>query len=104
MAEDLTLTTPITRPAVTAFRVTRLELQWGPDAHIGIHLVDPNGVRKTCGYNDSGAGGRPVNEATILMTALNKANLSVKSLHKRILERVAVDFPELAGSVTGTPD
>ena len=103
MAEDLVLTTPVTRPSTTTWRVTRLELDWGVGAHIGIHLVGSDGSRRSVGYNDVDDMGNNTGVATGLMSALNTANLSVKSLHKRILERVAADFPDLDGSVTGTP-
>jgi hypothetical protein len=42
-------------------------------------------------------------KALNLMIALNKANLTVKSLQRRVLEQLAADGL-LAGSVTGTPD
>lgn len=41
--------------------------------------------------------------ALTLMVALNKANLSTKSLHKRIIERLVTDG-YLAGTISGSPD
>jgi len=41
--------------------------------------------------------------ATTLMKALNKADLSVKSLQRRIMER-AVSDGKLNGTISGTPD
>ena len=41
--------------------------------------------------------------ATTLMVALNKANLSVKSLNRRIMERAVADG-KLSGTISGTPD
>ena len=38
-----------------------------------------------------------------MMRALNIADLSAKSLHRRILERLAADG-KLAGTISGTPD
>ena len=42
-------------------------------------------------------------DATTLMKALNKANLSTKSLHKRIMEKAVADG-KLSGTISGTPD
>lgn len=91
MAETLTLTTPITS---TVFAVARLILDWEGAA---IYIVlNANGRRFE--YSYTGA------TATALMTALNKANLSTKSLHRRIIEQLVSDFPELGGTISGAPD
>ncbi len=42
--------------------------------------------------------------ATSLMVALNKANLSTSSLHKRVLQQLVADGKLTVGTVTGTPD
>jgi hypothetical protein len=42
-------------------------------------------------------------EATNLMVALNKANLSTKSLHRRIMEKAIADG-KLSGTISGVPD
>jgi hypothetical protein len=90
--ETLTLTTPISSPSVV---VARLILDWA-GAAIYVVLVAPNGHRLE--YSYAGA------TATNLMIGLNKANLSVKSLHKRIIEQLVADHPELAGVISGAPD
>ncbi len=41
--------------------------------------------------------------ATTLIIALNKADLSVKSLHRRIMEQ-AISDGKLSGTISGTPD
>ena len=38
-----------------------------------------------------------------LITALNTANLSTRSLRQRIMDRLIADCPAIAGTVTGTP-
>lgn len=43
-------------------------------------------------------------EALTLITALNKANFSTKSLEKRLLEQVVALGGEYAGIISGTPD
>lgn len=92
MSEELTLTTPA---SVTTYRVQRLVLDW-PGQRIKIVLSDQASRETLHGYRGA--------EAVLLMTALNKADLSVKSLHKRILERLDLDGKLPDGTVTGSPD
>ena len=42
-------------------------------------------------------------DAIALMRGLNKANLTTKSLHKRIMEQLVADGI-ITGTITGTPD
>lgn len=90
--ETLTLNAPI---ATASVRVARLTLDWDA-AGIWIVLRAPD--NREVIYTYSGA------TATTLMKALNTANLSLKSLHRRIIEKLTADFPELAGAVAGAPD
>jgi hypothetical protein len=90
--ELLTLTVP---SSVTTFRVDALELHW-TRAYIRVLLSNSLGDRVKAEYLGS--------DAMTLMTALNKANLSTISLHKRILERLVSDGKLPAGSVLGSPD
>jgi hypothetical protein len=94
--EAVTLTAPEVTPAITTtqYRVGVLLLDVD-GAVISIHVRGTNGERKEFRYT-----GPP---ATDLMKFLNTANLSVKSLHKRILEKLSADGL-LVGTVTGTPD
>ncbi len=95
MAEQLDLTIPVAATGGTSFwKVDALHL-FRDKAVISIALDGENGERLTLGYTGS--------EATNLMIALNKADLSVKSLHKRILERLVTDG-KLEGTVSGVPD
>lgn len=96
MSEALTLTTAEVIPEVrtTDYHVVRLWLGW-EEQLILIGLRGTNGERKEFRYEGQTATG--------LMTALNKANLSVKSLQRRILEKLSADG-KLEGTVTGTPD
>lgn len=101
MPEVLTLTTPVTVPALSTYRVVSLYLLFNPPtgSSITIGLAGTNGESLTKTYADTGSA--PV--ATTMLTALNKANLSTQSLQNRILSRLIADGV-LVGSVTGTPD
>ena len=91
--ETLVLTTPITAPSITEYSVASLTLNW-EGQRIDIVLVEPGGQRYTKSYTGA--------TATTLMVALNKLDLSVKSLQRRILERLAADG-FLPGTISGTP-
>jgi len=95
MAEKLDLTSAITAPSVTDYRVSRLLLDWD-GARIAVGLKGPNGELRTEGYTGAAA--------TNLMVTLNKANLSTTSLHKRVLNQLVADGKLPAGTVSGTPD
>lgn len=97
MAETLTLTTAEVIPQITTtdYRVVRL-LKDAEQELIVIHVRGTNGERKEFRYEKNDG-------ALALIVAINKANLSLKSEQRRILERLIADG-KLAGTVTGTPD
>ena len=97
MAEVFDLAKPITpvAPTTSTLRVRSVILAWD-ERYITIVLRDNNNVESVYNYHDTAA--------TNLMIALNKANLSVKSLHKRILEQLVLDGKLASGSVSGSPD
>jgi hypothetical protein len=92
MAELITLTTPV--PALATYTVVELHLNW-PAESLSIGLRGSNGEMTFHSY--SGA------EATALMRALNKANLSTSSLQKRAIQQLVADG-KLAGTISGSPD
>ena len=92
--EILTLTSPIVPPSITTWRVSYLALNWDGES-ITVGLRGSNGETKNHSY--SGA------TAISLMTALNKANLSTISLHRRIINQLVTDGVIL-GTVSGSPD
>lgn len=94
MAELITLSVPITTPSITDYRVVQLTLDWTNPA-IVIGLRGGNGESQSFQYTGA--------TATTLMQQLNVANLSVKSLHRRIIERLVADG-KLAGAISGSPD
>lgn len=90
--ETLTIASP--PPQQTTWRVNEVYFNWDA-ASIQIGLKGTNGEAKHHGY--SGA------VAQSLLVALNKANLSTTSLHRRIIDRLIADGV-IAGSVSGSPD
>lgn len=94
--ETLTLTTPEVVPQITTsdYKIASLLLDV-EGSTIVVHLRGTNGERKEFRYEGA--------TAKTLLTALNKADLSVKSLQRRILERLLADS-KLTGAVTGLPD
>ena len=93
MAEQIDLTTPIQPPSVANYTVGTLVLDW-TNARIFITLKDNNGVDAVFSYVGS--------QATNMMIALNKANLTNNSLQKRIFTQLIADG-KLSGSVSGSP-
>jgi hypothetical protein len=92
--ERISLTTPIPQPAqVVGYTVSALLLKWEPTPQIVVTLRGEDGK-----YTDQVYEGAT---ATTLMTALNKANLSTRSLNQRIFDRLIADG-RIAGTVAGS--
>lgn len=106
MAETIILATAEVTPSIstTDYRVVFLSLDWDRST-IVIRLRGTNGESRSFTYGGDrlSATDEQRAEALALMVALNKANLSTKSLQRRILERLIADG-KLRGSVSGTPD
>ena len=95
MAEILTLTNAISQPSVTTYDVLFISLDW-QNARIVIRVKGSDGKD----LPEFVYEGTP---AVSLMTVLNSANLSVKSLYKRTIEKLQADGKLPAGTVSGTP-
>lgn len=97
MAEKLSLTAPVTPsvPSTNDYSIRSLYFGW-EEQLIQIVLRDNNGAVSNYTYSGSAA--------TALMVALNKANLTNNSLHKRVLNQLVTDGKLLPGTVTGAPD
>jgi hypothetical protein len=102
MAEQISFPAPIAPPAPTVFRVALLALDDYNDRVI-VDLRDWNGT--TFGtiverVMETGPA------AVTLMTGLNKANLTVKSLHTRALEwalaKLVTEGRATAGTISGS--
>jgi hypothetical protein len=100
MAESHTLADPVIFPAppqLTDYRVIRFFIDRSTsEAQLLMAVRSNTDVVVEARY--SGAA------ADTLIAALNTANLSIKSLQRRVLERMVADGFLAAGSVTGTPD
>lgn len=95
MAEQLDLSSPEqAAPGTVTWKPILLHLNWR-QATIKAGFEGDNGEYTSIGWEGT--------DATTLMIALNKADLSVKSLHKRIMEK-AVSDGKLSGTISGTPD
>lgn len=92
--ESWTLSSPQTQ-TIASWHVQKLHLDW-EGAQIFVKVISDSGIVKTHAYVGA--------TATTLMAALNKANGTIKSLHRRVLEQLATDGVLTAGTVTGTPD
>ena len=99
MSEKITLNIPfkVDLREALVLEVDSILLNWR-DKRIEIHLGDGN-VQNKIEYIDS----KDDPQATNFMVVLNKANLSTKSLHKRIMERLVTDG-RIAGTIGGTPN
>ena len=98
MAETLTYTTPqpVAPPAATV-KVIGFEMFTEPSPYIRVVLKDENGRTLDHYY-------READGALAQIVALNKANLSVKSLQRRIIEKLMADGKLAAGAIGGAPD
>ncbi len=94
-AEQVNLTTPITKPPINSYKIDSI-------------VLNVTGATITIVLIDTASGEKPVfsyygTTATDLMKTLNKTDLSIKSLQKRIFERLIADG-KIAGTISGVPD
>jgi hypothetical protein len=96
MAEQLDLTTPITTTRTTYF-VSKFHLDgWTePTPTIVVGVVGSDGFVQDFTYTGEQAAQR--------LSVLNTANLTTKSLEKRLLEVLVNDGKLPPGTVSGTP-
>jgi hypothetical protein len=93
--EAITLTTPIARPSINTYAPAELNIQVLPVPRITVIIVHvASGVREAFSYpcpppcvNSTDA------QVSTLITALNTANLSTRSLWRRVFDRLVLDFP-----------
>jgi len=92
--EQIDLTAPEIKPTNNYYRINKLYFIWDT-SHILIELIGQNGEEKEFSYSGI--------EAQNMMIALNKMDLSVKSLHRRIMEKLISDGL-IGGVIAGTAD
>jgi hypothetical protein len=92
--EKITLAAPEVTPAITTTDYQLASLLLDLEAsRIVVTLKGTNGERRQVIYEDAAA----------TLKALNTANLTVKSLHRRVMEKLIADG-KVAGTIAGTPD
>jgi hypothetical protein len=101
MAEQVTLDAPLV-PAKTVFRIALLALDW-QNAHIQVVVQEWDTVTLKYGSQVTVAHYTGA-QATNLMIALNKANLTTQSLHQRVIAQLLADGKIPSGTQSGTPD
>jgi hypothetical protein len=94
MGEQLDLATPVTKPAITNYRVSYMNLDLD-NARIVVFLTANNGdtIQKTYDATTTPSG-------AVLLHNLNTGNFSVNSLMKAVYNRLIADGV-LAGTVSG---
>ncbi len=100
MTEKLVLTTPIPGTADrTNYKIIQVNLNWAEDAPHAFLKVRLEGDDETFKSVELSSG----EQARTDMRALNKANLTTSSMHKRIMQKLIADG-HLEGTISGTPD
>lgn len=94
MAEILTLTIPVTGVTTTDYRIVRLDMNREEQRFFIVAKANTGKVVERLEIGQV---------ALDLMIALNKANLTIKSLERRALEYMA-SKGDFAGTITGSPD
>lgn len=95
--EVITLGTPVARPSIATYAPASLTITLVPDAHIRIVIMSgdveqvfdypcPQTVPVTCATDT-------LAETATLIGQLNTANLSTRSLWRRVFDRLVADFP-----------
>jgi len=94
MPEAIALTTPIATPAISGYAPASIAITLLPSPAITVTLVGTNGGLEFFQY-PSPAGTAMDTPAAVLgmIQALNTANLSTRSLWRRVFDRLLLDFP-----------
>lgn len=92
--ERITLSTPRPQPAqVVGYTISAIHLNWEPTAQIVIRLRATDGTQHDEVYEGA--------TATTMMQALNRANLTTRSLVQRAFDRLIAD-KRIDGAVAGS--
>lgn len=104
MAEAIALTTPITTPAIASYAPGALAITLLPSPTIVVTLVGTTGGLEVFQYpSPTGTAMDTPAAVAAMIQALNTANLSTRSLWRRVFDRLLLDFPgRFAGGATVT--
>ena len=92
-------------PPANSVELVGIQLFRRPQFSAHFRLIDDTGRTWEISYMDSeDAEGNPTTEARDIVRGLNKANMSTKSMEKRVLEKLIADGYLSAGTITGSPD
>jgi hypothetical protein len=94
--ERIDLTAPETKPNTTSYSLSALHLDWD-NGTILVFLKGANGEVFVKAYTPT-----TTPTGVSLIISLNKANLSVTSLQKRIYQQLIADGVKV-GTISGTP-
>ena len=94
MAELITLNTPISAPGITNYAPGSLFIALVPSATVVVTLIASNGVVEVFQYPSPAGSAMDTTAAVAAMIqTLNTANLSTRSLWRRVFDRLLLDFP-----------
>lgn len=94
MPEAITLTTPIVPVSITGYRPVSLVITMLPAATVVVTLIDTAGAIQLFQYpSPAGTAMDTIAKVQTMITALNIANLTTRSLWQRIFDRLLLDFP-----------
>lgn len=93
--ETINLTVPIARASITSYMPVSLSLTISPSPHITVQIRGTDGVVQTFDYPcDSPCVNSTPASVTTLINQLNNANLTTRSMFRRIFDRLLLDFPQ----------
>jgi hypothetical protein len=92
--ERVNLTNPIAKPSISNYTISYLALDWS-NQRVTIELLANNGERLSKVYDSTT---NPTGNT--IMTGLNTANLTTRSLNQRVFDRLIQD-KVIEGTVTG---
>lgn len=102
MAESISLAAPIAPPTITGYVPVSLLITIVPAPTVVVAILGNTGIVEVFTY-PSPTGTAMDNPAAVaaMIQALNTANLSARSLWRRVFDRLLLDFPSrFAGGAT----
>ena len=96
MAESLTLTVPVTAPAVTKWDIVKVSLDKETPA-IAVTMVNNKGEKFFYKSSDD--------QTLVGLSFINQGKFKVnqgKSLEKWLFDRIKLEFPQFEGTVSGS--